>query len=144
MNEVKISAAAGVVDFKPSTIRKSSSGFKNFLNAEMNTAKTYEVPENWSDYQCGVVFQEGMHAKFPPEDAPDYFKKAWYDVTSKMDDEYRCVYFNENFETALTYGYYYFVFDRKEGAAGYDSFNSRIKSLGCVGCLELAIRTQEQ
>lgn len=144
MNEVKFSAIGGLNGFGTSKIGKSSSDFQKFLSAEMISAKTCEIPENLADYRCGVCFGAGMEAKFPPDDAPDYFKAAWHEITSKMDDEYRWVYLNDNFETALTYGYYYFVFDRKEGAAGYDSFNSRIKNLGCVGCFELAIKVQEQ
>lgn len=143
MNEVKVSSAVGFFDFKRSAIGKSSSDFKNLLAEELKAAKTYEIPENWSDYQCGVSFGVGMDAKFPPDDAPDYFKAAWYEITSKMDDEYRWAYFNDNFETALTYGYYFYM-NRPSESDCYNNFNSRIKNLGYVGCLELAIRTQEQ
>lgn len=141
MSEIKIQHEIFMSFSKSGVVKSSSTDFKEIFLSSMD--EKIEVPADWKKYQLGCSFGEGMTATFPPDDAPDYFKKAWYDVCSKM-DEYTGIEFNQNFDSALTYGYYYYVYDRKEGAEGFNVWNARVESLGCVGCLELAIRTQEQ
>ena len=123
-----------------SKISKSfSTDFQSFFDEKISA-----IPADFSKYKCGVSFGQDMNFSFPPDDAPDYFKNAWYDVTSKMDSDFRAGNFNGYVTTSIQYGYYFCMFDAKEGAAGYNAMNNRVETLGAVGCLQLAIRSTEQ
>lgn len=146
MNEIKIQqnfSSFSVASVKNSA-KNVSTDFKSMLSD-----KIFEVPDDFDKYKCGIIFGENMHFSFPPDDAPAYFKKAWYEVTSKLDSEERICIFNDDVRTAIKNGFYYdmdyeFHRDRLDGDYYYNTMNARVKNLGVVGCLELAIRSTEQ
>ena len=143
MNEIKIQQTKffSVASVKSST-KNFSTDFKSMLNE-----KIFEVPADFENYRCGQNFGDGMNFSFPPDDAPNYFKNAWYEVTSKMDFEERICIFNGDVTTALRYGYYFsmdYELNSVDFEKDFNAMNSRVKNLGCVGCLELAIRSTEQ
>lgn len=146
MSEIKI--RQNLFNFNVSGVKKSSENtsadFKSLLNENL-----FEVPADFEKYKAGIDFGPEMHFRFPPDDAPAYFQKAWYEVTSKLDFEERICIFNDDVTTALQNGYYYsmdeeFHRERLDGDYYYNTMNNRVKNLGCVGCLELAIRSAEQ
>lgn len=144
MNEIKIQQ--NILKFTASSVKNSTKNFSADFKSMLNE-KIFEVPADFENYRCGLDFGEGMNFYFPPEDAPNYFKNAWYEVTSKMDLEERICIFNSDVTTAIRYGYYFsmdYEFNRVDFEKDFNAMNSRVKSLGCVGCLELAIRATEQ
>lgn len=149
MNVLNLQSMTNVSDKTFVSDKKSvlSINFNSMLAEELNETTNYEIPANFENYRCGANFGDGMNFSFPPDDAPDYFKSAWYEVTSKMDFEERICIFNDDVTTALRYGYYFsmdYELNSVDFEKDFNAMNSRVKSLGCVGCLELAIRSAEQ
>ena len=144
MSEIRIHQdilSLGVTSVKSSK-KNFSTDFKSLLNE-----KIFEVPSDFENYRCGINFGDEMNFSFPPDDAPNYFKNAWYDVTSKMNFEERSSIFNLDVTTAIRYGYYFsmdYEFNSVDFEKDFNAMNSRVKNLGAVGCLELAIRSTEQ
>ena len=122
---------------------------KNFLTdfKSLLDEKIFNLPTDFGDYKAGISLGADKNFSFPTDDAPDYFKKAWYEVTSKMDFEERTCIFNDNVINSIRYGYYFSMdieFNAVDFAQDFNNMNARVKNLNCVGCLELAILSTEQ
>lgn len=147
MSQIKIQQTS-FFSYSSTSVKTSSTNLSTDFKSLLSE-KIFEVPEDFNDYKAGLSFGPDMNFSFPPDNAPDYFKKAWYDVASQLDFEERICGFNFDVTAALQYGYYYsmdedFHRERLDGDYYYNTMTSRVKVLGCVGCLQLTIRSAEQ
>ncbi len=135
MQEIKIqqnfSASYRSVSFNS---ENSASNFKSLLTENLSA-----LPADFENYTCKKFFAPDINFNFPPANAPDYFKNAWYDVASQLEDFSN---FSGEIATSIQYGYY-FSMTEQTAFQGYNAMQTRVETLGAVGCLQLSIRATE-